>query len=103
MSDFGLVCGLISAFVIAGMSVAARRLNLASPILLLVVGAALAFVPGLPAGTLNPDLVLLILLPPLLYSSGVNMSWRGFRANLRPILLLAIGCVLFTAAAVAAV
>jgi monovalent cation/hydrogen antiporter len=42
-------------------------------------------------------------LPPLLYSSGVNMSWRGFRSNLRPILLLAIGCVLFTASAVAAV
>ena len=44
----------------------------------------------------------MLLLPPLLYTSGVGMSWRGFKKNLRPILLLAVGCVLFTAAAVAA-
>ena len=71
--------------------------------MLLVAGTALAFAPGVPTLVLDPELVLLVLLPPLLYSSGVGMSWRGFRANLRPILLLAIGCVLFTAAAVAAV
>ena len=59
--------------------------------------------PGVPAITLDPDLTLLALLPPLLYYSGVGMSWRGFRSNLRPILSLAIGCVLFTASAVAAV
>src|SRR5262249_47879277 len=58
--------------------------------------------PGIPQLILDPELVLLTLLPPLLYSSGVGMSWRGFHSNLRPILLLAIGCVLFTAAAVAA-
>jgi CPA1 family monovalent cation:H+ antiporter len=70
---------------------------------MLLAGVALAFVPGLPTVTLKPDLVLLLLLPPLLYWSGVGMSWRGFRSNLRPILLLAIGCVLATAIAVAAV
>src|SRR5450432_3599267 len=68
---------------------------------MLLVGAALAFVPGVPPVRLDPDVVFLVLLPPLLYSSGVGMSWRGFRSNLRPILLLAIGCVLFTAASVA--
>jgi monovalent cation/hydrogen antiporter len=88
---------------VAALSVAARRLRVASPILMLVAGAALAFVPGVPQVALDPDLVLLVLLPPLLYYSGVGMSWRGFRSNLRPILLLAIGCVLFTAGAVAAV
>lgn len=88
---------------VAGLSVAARRLGAASPILMLVAGVALAFVPGMPQIALDPDVVLLVLLPPLLYSSGVGMSWRGFRSYLRPILLLAIGCVLFTAAAVAAV
>jgi Na+/H+ antiporter len=96
-----LVLALFTA--VAALSVAARRLRVASPILMLVAGAALAFVPGVPSVALNPDLVLLVLLPPLLYSAGVGMSWRGFRSNLRPILLLAIGCVLFTAAAVAGV
>jgi CPA1 family monovalent cation:H+ antiporter len=94
-----LSLGLAVAF----LSVAARRLRAAPSILMLLAGVALAFVPGLPAITLKPDLVLLLFLPPLLYYSGVGMSWRGFRANLRPILLLAIGCVLVTAAAVAAV
>ena len=84
---------LVLCAVVATLSVAARRLRVASPILMLVAGVVLAFVPGIPTVSLDPDLVLLLLLPPLLYSSGVNMSWRGFRSNLRPILLLAIGCV----------
>ena len=98
-----LAVGLALVAVTALAAVAARRLWIPHSILLVVLGVALAFVPGVPRVTLNPDLVLLLLLPPLLYSSGVGMSWRGFRANLRPILLLAIGCVLFTAAAVASV
>ncbi len=88
---------------VAFLSVAARRLRAAPSILMLLAGVALAFVPGLPTVTLKPDLVLLLLLPPLLYWSGVGMSWREFRFNLRPILLLAVGCVLATAAAVATV
>ena len=103
MPHSSLEYALALALIIAGLSVAARRLRFASPLLMLVVGVVLAFIPGLPALVLDPDLVLLALLPPLLYSSGVNMSWRGFRSNLRAILLLAIGCVLFTATAVAAV
>ena len=51
---------------------------------------------------LAPELVLLVILPPLIYSAGVAMSWREFRFNLRPITLLAFGCVVFTACAVAA-
>jgi CPA1 family monovalent cation:H+ antiporter len=98
-----LLVALALALLIAGLSVAARRLRIASPILMLLAGAALAFLPSVPAVRVNPELVLLLLLPPLLYSSGVGMSWRGFRSNLRPILLLAIGCVLFTAAAVAVI
>jgi CPA1 family monovalent cation:H+ antiporter len=94
---------LVLCAMVAALSVAARRLRVASPILMLVAGVVLAFVPGIPTVSLDPDLVLVLLLPPLLYSSGVSMSWRGFRSNLRPILLLAIGCVLFTAGAVAAV
>jgi CPA1 family monovalent cation:H+ antiporter len=93
---------LVLALLIAALTVVARRVHVISPILLLVAGALIAFTPGMPQLVLDPELVLLTLLPPLLYSSGVGMSWRGFRSNLRPILLLAIGCVLFTATAVAA-
>jgi monovalent cation/hydrogen antiporter len=96
-----LVIGLALIAAIAFLSVVARRVHAAPSILLLLAGMALAFIPGLPAVTLQPELVLMLLLPPLLYNSGVSMSWRGFRSNLRPILLLAIGCVLFTTAIVA--
>jgi Na+/H+ antiporter len=98
-----LSLGLALAFSVAILSVLSRRLAVQSSVLMLIVGGLVSFIPGLKAVALEPDLVLLVLLPPLLYSSGVGMSWRGFRSNLRPILLLAIGCVLFTAAAVAAV
>ncbi len=63
----------------------------------------LALLPGLPRVELVPELVLLVVLPPLIYWAGVAMSWREFRFNLRPIALLAIGCVAFTTVAVAAV
>ena len=101
MHEPPLLQALLVALLIAGLTVLARRVHVISPILLLVAGALIAFTPGIPQLVLDPDLVLLTLLPPLLYSSGVGMSWRGFCSNLRPILLLAIGCVLFTATAVA--
>ena len=63
---------------------------------------ALALIPGLPALELAPELVLLLVLPPVIYSSAVAMSWREFQFNLRPISLLAVGCVVFTTLAVAA-
>jgi Na+/H+ antiporter len=88
---------------VALLSTLAKRLHASTPVVMLIAGVVLALLPGVPAITLDPDLVLLALLPPLLYTSGVGMSWRGFRSNLRPILSLAIGCVLFTASAVAAV
>jgi CPA1 family monovalent cation:H+ antiporter len=93
---------LILLAVMAGTAVLARRLNAAPAILLMIAGIALAFVPGMPAIQLPPELVLLMVLPPLIYSAGVAMSWREFRWNLRPIILLAVGCVVFTAFAVAA-
>ena len=84
------------------VAVVARRLNTAPSILLVIAGIALALVPGVPRITLAPELVLLGILPPLIYSAGVAMSWREFCFNLRPIALLAVGCVVFTACAVAA-
>ena len=88
--------------VVAGVAAAADRLKLPPAILLVLTGVGLAIVPGLPALELDPELVLLLVLPPVIYSSAVAMSWREFRFNLRPITLLAFGCVVFTTIAVAA-
>jgi monovalent cation/hydrogen antiporter len=93
---------LILLAVLAGTALLARRINIAPAILLLLAGVALAFVPGMPSLELPPELVLLLVLPPLIYSASVAMSWREFKYNLRPIILLSVGCVIFTAFAVAA-
>jgi len=83
-------------------AVLARRLSIAPAIVFLIAGIVLAFLPGFPRIEMKPEGVLLLVLPPLIYSSGVAMSWREFKANLRPIGLLAIGCVIFTTVLVAA-
>lgn len=93
---------LILLAVLAGTALLARRVDVAPAILLMLTGIGLAFVPGMPGIELPPELVLLLVLPPLIYTASVAMSWREFRKNLRPIVLLAVGCVIFTAAAVAA-
>jgi Na+/H+ antiporter len=93
---------LILLAVLAGTALLARRVNIAPAILLLLAGTALAFVPGMPSVQLPPEVVLLLVLPPLIYSAAVAMSWREFCQNLRPIILLAVGCVIFTAFTVAA-
>ena len=92
---------LILLAVLAGTALLARRVNIAPAILLLLAGVVLAFVPGMPTLELPPELVLLLVLPPLIYSASVAMSWREFKSNLRPIILLSVGCVIFTACAVA--
>src|ERR1700751_897422 len=90
---------LLAVLVIAAL--VARQLKTAESILLVVAGIALALLPGLPRIELAPELVLLGILPPLVYSAGVAMSWREFRFNLRPIALLAFGYVVFPTCAVA--
>src|SRR5579872_1396774 len=92
---------LLFLAVLVVVAIIARRLNTAPSILLVVAGIVLALIPGLPRLELAPELVLLGILPPLIYSAGVAMSWREFRFNLRPISLLAFGCVVFTTCAVA--
>src|SRR5215510_1468454 len=92
---------LVLLAVLVAAALIARRLNTAPSIVLVLAGVALALVPGLPRIELAPEFVLLVILPPLIYSAGVAMSWREFRFNLRPISLLAFGCVIFTTCAVA--
>src|SRR6187551_1363099 len=93
---------LLLLAVLVAVAILARRLNIAPSILLVIAGISLALIPGLPRIELAPELVLLVMLPPLIYSAGVAMSWREFRFNLRPIFLLAFGAVVFTTCAVAA-
>jgi monovalent cation/hydrogen antiporter len=87
----------------AALVVLANRVSIPYPILLVIGGLALGLVPGLPDVTLDPDLVLLIFLPPLLYSAAFFSSLRELRVNLRPISLLAVGLVFATTASVAVV
>jgi monovalent cation/hydrogen antiporter len=88
--------------VVAAVAVLATRLEIPAAILLVLTGVVLALIPGLPAVELAPHVVLLLVLPPVVYFSAFSMSWREFRFNLRPITMLAVGCVLFTTASVAA-
>jgi Na+/H+ antiporter len=81
----------------------ARKLVIPYPILLVIGGLVLGFIPGVPTLRLDPDVVFLVFLPPILWSAAYFTSWRDFRSNLRPITLLAVGLVLATAAAVAVV
>ncbi len=100
-ATISLLFGLLVAIV--ALATLATRLRIPYAILLVVGGLVLGFVPGLPKIVLNPELILVLFLPPLIYSSAWLTSWREFSANLRPILLLAIGLVLVTTIIIAVV
>jgi NhaP-type Na+/H+ or K+/H+ antiporter len=93
-----LIAGLLVA--VAGLSALACRLSVPYPIVLVVGGALLGFVPGLPEVNLDPEVVLLVFLP-LLYSEAVFANFGDFRANLRALTLSAVGLVLATMCVVA--
>ncbi len=79
------------------------RLKLPVELLLLGGSLVLGFIPGLPVIALQPELVFLLFLPPILFQAAYFTSWRDFKANKRPIALLAVGLVLFTTVVVAVV
>ena len=81
--------------------VLARKLDRPYPIIMVLGGLLLSFLPGIPSVALNPDLIFLVALPPLLYSSAWATSWRDFRNNLVSILIMAFGLVGFTVLSVA--
>src|SRR5215211_5712514 len=101
MHEIELVLGLLLA--VAALVTLARRFEVPYPILLVIGGLALGFVPGLPHVELAPELVFLLFLPPLLFAAAWSTSFRDFRANARPISLLAVGLVLTTTGAMALV
>jgi Na+/H+ antiporter len=103
VAEIGVIFLLLAA--VAALATVANKIRVPYPILLVVSGLALAFVPPevLPRYELDPEVVFVLFLPPLLFSSAFFTSWRDFRRNLRPISLLAVGLVLFTVVGVAAV
>lgn len=94
-----LVIGLL--FCVSMLSMLSEKLKIPYPIFLVIAGLLISIVPGVPVVKLDPDLVFLIFLPPLLYAAAWNTSWHEFWAAKRPITLLAFGLVIFTAGAVA--
>jgi Na+/H+ antiporter len=93
-----LACLLAAVIVLVLL---AKRLQIPSPIALVLGGLAMGFIPHLPRVTLPPNLVLFVFLPPLIYAQAITSSWRDFVRLRRPILLLAVGLVLTTTGAVA--
>ncbi len=91
--------GLLLA--VAVLALVARKAAIPYPILFVVAGLLLGLIPRLPKVRLQPEWIFLFVLPPLLYPAALFTPWRDFRANLRPIGLLAVGLVLFTTVAVA--
>ncbi|HEV8488758.1 MAG TPA: Na+/H+ antiporter [Candidatus Limnocylindrales bacterium] len=89
--------------VATALAIVARRIGIPYPILLVIGGLLLGLVPGLPKVELEPDVVFLLFLPPILFAAGYFTSIRDFRANARKIGLLAVALVLVSAAAVAVV
>jgi len=96
-----LIAGLLVA--VAGLSSLARRLSIPYPIVLVLGGALFGFIPGVPAITLNPNVVLVVFLPPLVYGAAFFSDLNDMRANLRSLTLRSVGLVLVTIFAVALV
>jgi CPA1 family monovalent cation:H+ antiporter len=87
----------------AGFTVLGQRLTIPDPVFLAIVGIGLSFIRVFPPIKLDPQLVLLVMLPPLVYSAAVELPWEDFRGNARPISLFAVGLVVVTTAIVAVV
>jgi Na+/H+ antiporter len=103
MTEIGaveLVFLLLLLFIIA-FGILARKLGTPYPIVMVIGGLLLGFVPGIPNIALHPDLIFLVVLPPLLYASAWTTSWRDFRYNFISIFFLAFGLVGFTVLGVA--
>lgn len=98
MHNFETVLALLVG--VTFLAMVARRLNVPTPALLVTGGLLVALLPGLPAVQFDPQLVFLVFIPPLLFRASLLASYRDVRANLRPILSLGVGHVLFATLAV---
>src|SRR5215468_3772694 len=92
---------LLLLLFVAAFGALACKLKTPYPIVLVIAGLLLGFVPGIPRITLNPDIIFFVVLPPLLYSAAWRVPWREFSYNLVSIFSLAFGLVTFTVLSVA--
>ncbi|WP_232373234.1 Na+/H+ antiporter [Pinibacter aurantiacus] len=99
MENFKVII-LIMA-VLIGLSAFIDKIKLPYPVLLVLAGLIIAFIPGVPRIILNPDVIFVVILPPLLYDAASRTSWKDFKANIRPISALGVNLVFFTVLAVA--
>lgn len=100
MNGVQLLLVVIAAITVSGL---AHRRGLQPPLVVLVIGLAASFIPGMPRLELEPEIILSIVLPPLLYSTALDFSVPSFVQNIQPILRLGVALVLITAFAVAGV
>src|SRR3982751_6422017 len=91
---------LILYVAIATLAYLARKLAIPYPLLLVIGGLGIRRIPNLPHVAIAPEYIFLAFLPPLLYHAALLTSWRDFRANIRPIIFLAVGLTLFTMLAI---
>jgi CPA1 family monovalent cation:H+ antiporter len=99
MNNLGII--LIIFGILLALQAIADKIKLPNAVLLVIVGVSLWFIPGLPSIELNPEVVFLLFLPPILYDAASHTSWHDFRAEIRPISTLAITLVFLTTSAVA--
>ncbi len=99
MENISIIIILLA--IVTALAQVTDRIKIPYPILLVLVGIGIGLVPGLPHVDLNPDIVFLVFLPPVLYAAAWSTSWPDFKESIRPISLLAVGCVLFTTVLVA--
>lgn len=92
-----------AAALVGAVAALAQAIRVPYPLVLVAAGVGVSLIPGMPDVTLDPDLVFVIFLPPLIYGAAYFVSLRELRANMRPIALLSIGLVILTTLAVGAV
>ncbi|HEY3405382.1 MAG TPA: Na+/H+ antiporter [Ohtaekwangia sp.] len=99
MQNFATV--IIVLTLLVALLAVADKYNLPTPVLLVVSGLGIGFIPAIPAITLDPEVVFLLFLPPILYDAASNTSWHDFKSEFKPITALAIVLVIFTTGSVA--
>ncbi len=92
---------ILFLFAITFLGVLSKKYNFPFPIVLVFSGIAISLIPGLPVIALDPNIIFLIFLPPLLYNAAWYTSWHDFKASIKPISYAAIGLVLLTTTLVA--
>ena len=99
LENYSIVLFILAIMI--GLSAWADKIRMSYPILLITAGIVIGFIPSMPAIELNPEIVLLIFLPPLLYDAAFNISFKSFKDNINTISTLAIGLVFLTACGIA--